>query len=354
MRDNNSQFSNLRSDQVRQTIDVEQVFDAYRASRAEHDGRFAGTMSWKRVAGREYLYRKRHGTWKSLGPRGEVTERAHAAFHEGRTRNKERLAELSKRLNQMAPVNRALQLGRVPLVAARAIRALAGAGLMGTALMVVGTNALFGYERLTGVQIRSAHLATGDIDLLRDSRVRLRLLGEDLAGRGVLGILQSVDQSFALTGRGSFRAVNRDGYMVDLIQPAAGNPMSPATIEHGSSEDLNAVEIEGLVWLVNSPKIRAVVIDDRGFPLELVAPDPRAFALHKSWLATRPDRDPPKRLRDEAQAKLVAELVMTRMPHLRFDDPALGAIPKALRSRTAAILPPRPEADQGEALTPDW
>ncbi|MCW6507677.1 nucleotidyltransferase domain-containing protein [Hyphomicrobiales bacterium BP6-180914] len=222
---------------------------------------------------------------------------------------------------------------------------------------MVGTHELYAYERMAAVQISSGHLATGDVDLLYDARARLKLLGSDVATVGLAGLLRHVDHSFVTTGAGSFRAVNRDGFMVDLIQPLPPDRMAQAPRSRigTAPDDLVAVEIQGPAWLVNSPKIETIVIDARGYPLRLVTPDPRAFALHKAWLADRSDRDPLKRRRDFAQARVVAELVATRLPHLRFDDPALGALPKALRARAAELGPaPRGIGSGEEERTPDW
>jgi hypothetical protein len=83
-------------------------------------------------------------------------------------------------------------------------------------------------------------------------------------------------------------------------------------------------------------------------------PDPRAFALHKAWLAGRGDRDPAKRGRDAAQARLVADLVATRLPLLRFDDPALGALPQALRALAGDLAAHPASAEDEGRLTPGW
>lgn len=347
----------LQGEQARQFIDVEQVFEAYVGARAELKRRYAGAMSWKSIGERDYLYRKSDRTWTALGPRTPERERTYASFHEGRARAKDRVSGLAARLDEMAPVNRALKIGRMPLIAARVLRALGQAKLIGTAIDVVGTHALYAYERLAGVFIAGGHLATGDVDLLYDTRARLRLLGTDVAVSGLAGLLQKVDRSFAVTDAGSFRAVNRDGFMVDLIQPPPKNRMTSHTRNRiGTAEtDLKAVEIEGLAWLVNSPKVETVVIDVRGYPLSLVTPDPRSFALHKLWLADRPDRDSLKRRRDSAQGRLVAQLLTTRLPHLRFDDPALGALPKALRDRAVGLTTePGQHERLEEAREPGW
>jgi hypothetical protein len=347
-------FSDLNEDQARQTIDVEQVFAGYDDARDALERRFSGAMSWKTVAGRDYLYRKRGEIWKSLGPRTPETEAVARQFHEGRADLERRVAALAARLDAMAPVNRALKLGRLPVIAGRILRALRGAKLIGSGVEVVGTNALYAYERLAAVQIAGAHLATADVDLLFDARRSLRLLTQEVSATGLVGLLRKVDRSFEVMGKGGFRAVNRDGYMVDLIMPAAKDRMTrPPRSRIGSDgTDLEAVEIEGLAWLVNSPKVHATVLDARGYPLTMVAPDPRAFALHKLWLAARADRDPLKQWRDRAQADLVAALVAGRLPHLRFDDPALGALPRALRAQAGSLVPP--PAEPAARLEPDW
>jgi hypothetical protein len=346
-----SRFGRLKSEQIRQTIDTEQVFSEWRLTTAALDHRFKGAMSWKTVAGRDYLYRKTGQAWKALGARSPQTETVHTQFHEGREETKRRLASLSQRLDELASINRAMQIGRMPILTARLLRALDKAALIGTALDVVGTNALFVYERLGGVRFESGLLATEDIDLLFDSRTSLKLVAADGRPGGLLKILQATDRSFQPVGKSSFRATNKDGFLVDLIMPLVGDPMRPAarnTIGE-ESDDLAAVEIEGLEWLTNSPKVEAVIIDERGYPVRCVSPDPRSFALHKHWLSKRPDRDALKRVRDREQAVSVGELIATSLPHLRFDDPVLGAIPKALRDHAPILAD-----DQQDRLEPNW
>ena len=350
-------FTDLNGDQARQTIDTEQVFAAYAAARTELDHRYAGSMAWKTVGSHTYLYRKRQGVWKSLGARSSATEEIHSGFHQGRERVQDRITNLAARLDEMAPVNRALRIGRMPIIAARVLRRLTEARLYGPVVGVVGTNALYAYERLGGVQIAGPQLATGDIDLLYDARKSLRLVAPEAAAGGLLAELQKVDRSFTAVGNPGFRAVNRDGYLVDLIMPAGTDPRRrpPRNRIGSAADDLQAVEIEGLGWLVNSPKTAVTAIDARGYPVQMWVIDPRAFALHKAWLSTRGDRDPLKRSRDAAQADRVASLVRTRLPRLRFDDPALNVLPRALRDLADTIG--RPQASETTAVKrsePDW
>lgn len=346
----------LDGEQARQLIDAEQVFGAYRSASGTLRDRFGGSMAWKRVEGREYLYRSRNGVWRSLGPRSPETEAIRERFTVGRADARDRTRGLAQRLNRMAPVNRAHRLGRVPVIAARILRALTEARLVQPVIVTVGTNALFAYERLAGVQIAQSELETADFDLLYDARASLKLVAPGVSGSGVAGLLRRVDRSFEIVGKGGFRAANRDGYIVDLITPLPSDPLRSAGPHRigSDAEDLTAVEIAGLSWLVNSPKVTATVIDLRGFPTGMTVPDPRAFALHKAWLAERPDRDPIKRRRDRAQAELVANLVARHLPHLGFDDPALRALPAALRDRAPTLIAAAPDRDERAPLEPDW
>jgi len=333
-------FTPLDGEQSRQLINTEQAYAALRAAEAERDQRFRGSMAWKTVSGRDYLYRKAAAEWKSVGPRAPDTELAFERFRAGRSAIRERIASLDETIRRMAPVNRAMRLGRVPSVAARLLRKLERQGLLGRAISVVGTHALYAYERMGGGHFHLGQLATLDIDLLYDARDRLRLLGPDTREEGLQGILRSVDASFAPLAPGAFRAVNRSGFMVDLIRPLPANQaFGDGTSRVGDdAADLTAAEIEGLAWLQNCPQIQQIVVDERGYPLRLDVPDPRAFALHKLWVSERPDRDRVKARRDAGQAMAVAALVIGHLPHLGFDDDALLAMPAALRARAPELL----------------
>jgi hypothetical protein len=352
-----SKFNELSSEQIRQHIDTAQAYEVYRSSLKEYEQRFSGSMSWKKSTNdMEYLYKKTNGIWKSLGPRSPETETIYSQFHAGRDNSKERVARLAQRLDELTPVNRAMALGRVPILTARILRALDKLGLIGTAIDVVGTNALFVYERMAAVHITSGLLSTQDVDLLMDSRFNLRLITKDFSHKGLIGLLQKIDHSFVPLARNGYRAANRDGFLVDLIKPVPKDVMSSKEKTRFSvdADDLQAIEIEGLSWLVNSPKAQAIVIDERGYPLAYSCPDPRAFALHKLWLSRRADRDAAKRIRDEQQARIVAELIAKQLPHLSFESSDLQALPLALRQLATQLDPVTGNNNDELRLTPNW
>jgi len=324
-------FNEMSAEQRRQLVDLRQVFETYESARATQQHSYSGSMRWVTRKGHDYLHWKRGKSERSLGRRSPETEAKHAAFVTGRAEVAERITGLSKRLDEMAPVNRALMLGRVPTIAARIIRRLGDESLLGSHLLIVGTNALFAYESRAGVLLAGELLATGDADLLWDARQGIALVSSGVRREGIIGLLQKVDRSFQLRSTADFRAINGDGYFVDLIRPEDASVMRPGTrATVGEREDdLHASPIFGLHWLLNAPRFDAIAIGADGYPVPLVCPDPRAFALHKLWLSELPRRDPVKKPRDKAQALTVAQLCQ-RYFTLDFDSDDLQALPKRL------------------------
>lgn len=322
-------YTPLSAEQVRQFTDAVQVFDTYREAAQDLRHRFAGSMSWKSRNNKNYLYRIIKGREQSLGPETTETREIYKSFRAGRAAAIKRFKTLQERLDEMAPVNQAMRIGRVPLDCAKVLRMLDAEGYMGGEGVVVGTNALYNYEAIAGVQFSSGVVATGDVDLLLDSRQKLRLAAGKLSRKGLLGLLQRVDKSYkAVRGR-RYRAANDRGFLVDLIAPQGRNPLTRSgRLYLGSSvDDLEAAEIEGLIWLLNVPKCESVCIGEDGYPLRLCCPDPRAFAAHKLWVAQRLDREPLKKDRDRQQAKLLMQLLRERLVNYPLDAEALSAFP---------------------------
>lgn len=336
-------FAELNSDQRRETVNTNQRYLAWREAFARQQA-CKGSMVWSTTRGRDYLMRvayDRRGRrrQKSLGARSDDTERIKAEFENARSEAERRLETLRPALARQAAVNRALGLGRVPLLGARIIRALDAAGLLGAGLRVVGTIAIHAYEATAGVHVDPGLTATDDVDLLLDSRARLSFVAsEDVEEASLLRLLRKVDRSFVRSSE-AFRAVNDEGYLVDLIKPLRNPPwtVEPAGVGN-DPDDLSAVEIAGLSWLESAPAFEATAIDQRGGPLRIVTCDPRVFAAHKYWLGRRDDREPVKRGRDLAQAEAVAALVGSFMPHLPFIWDELRMLPRELVDEVAPLF----------------
>ena len=329
------ELAEFSPDQRRRLVDATQVFEAWReADRAFMHG-YRGAMRWKTVNGTQYLYRTFGKIGNSLGPRSSELENVKADYTEQRTRLRRRVTGLETRVKEMARLNRAFNLGRVPAIAARILRKLDQEGLLGKHLFVVGTNSLYAYEAAAGVVFETGLTATEDVDLLWDVRRHLSLALVDTRKEGVLGLLRQVDRSFKARANG-YRATNDEGYYVDLIRPLSKTELTKALPKLGEAdEDLEAAGILGLEWLVHAPKFERIAIGTDGLPLWMSCIDPRAFALHKLWLSKQSDREPIKRRRDLEQAKAVAHVAKDfldlRIRHERIVRVAFGA---RERSRT--------------------
>ena len=160
-------------------------------------------------------------------------------------------------------------------------------------------------------------------------------------------MLRRIDPSFEPRREGDFRAVNRDGFMVDLITPAPRDIMRvrPPKRLGNAPADMTAMEVEKLQWLVEAPRFEAMAIAENGLPVHMVVADPRFFAAHKLWLAERPDRERVKRDRDRQQALAVAALLAGPLATADHGDAALTQLPMPLRDglRQALAAAPAPE-----------
>lgn len=336
-----TEFIELNNDQRRETVNTRQRFQAWRSA-VDRERSYRGSMVWSETAGVRYLLRsyydeKGSRRQKSLGREAPETVEMKHRFDADRENAIASRKNADAVLDRQAAINRVLGLGRVPLLTARILRRLDERGLMGRGLRVVGTNALYAYEAACGVMLDASLTTTEDVDLLFDARTRLHLIAdEDVQSEGLLQVLRSVDHSFRRT-RKTFRAQNHDGYLVDLIKPLTNPPWRDGK-SIGGSDDLAANEIEGLLWLENAPAFEQVAIDERGRPLRIVAPDPRAFAIHKHWISTQPARDPVKKARDRQQAKVVADLVRDFLTHLPFDVDELRFMPRDVIGKALEAL----------------
>lgn len=288
-----------------------------------------------------------------MGPRSPETEAAIAAFNEGKQRIERRLARLGDQLNTQAAILRGLRHTRLPETAARVLREMRIHGRNHGA-RVVGTYALYAHEALAGVLFEEGMTATGDIDILLDDRNRMRLIADTKEALGITRLIQEkVDKTFRPHGPNGYRLTNDSGYMVEFIRPLP-RPLSRQILRAAplDPDDVTAVPLDGLQWLMNPPEVDTIVIDARGFLAPLSCPDPRHFAAHKLWVAALPDRDAGKALRDRTQASAVIDLIVQKLPQFPLDDAFMATLPSAIGGLLADALKSRPSA--GPKGAPDW
>jgi hypothetical protein len=220
----------------------------------------------------------------------------------------------------MAPVNRALQLGRMPNLMADIIRKLDEFGFLGTKATVIGTNALYAYEAMAGIHIRPY-----DADFLWDERQNLKLAIKSIRPPSIIAILQKVDKSFHVSDYG-FAARNQSGFIVELIAPKEDGPPEHTGL---SDDDMAVTPYSNMDGLLSLQRFEAIPIDRSGFPFRMVVPDITAFTLQKFWTSKQVSRPPEKRRRDAAQAKMLKNLTESLLG-LSLDAPEMKNAPKYL------------------------
>ncbi|WP_051690571.1 MULTISPECIES: GSU2403 family nucleotidyltransferase fold protein [Acidithiobacillus] len=326
-------YIRIDNEQRRAAIDHGQLFAAYLDALRDRR-QYRGGMSWQKVGDKEYLVRSEgNSIKKSLGPRSPETEQVLSDFAQKKHAIEERLSGLKDRLNRQSAICRAMNLGRVSRLTGDILRALANAGLGHKTTMIIGTNALYAYESMAGVHFDSDLLATNDLDVLWDARSKLKLAAQ-VPGEGLIAILKKVDKSFEVMRSAKFRAVNKNGFMVDLLREHVDMRTSPEP-SFAMQDDFVAVEIN-MKWLLSSPKVSATAIDEAGYPVPMTVPDPRSFAMHKLWVSRQVDRDPVKKPRDEAQAMALINLIENELPQYAFSEQAVRMFPKSVIRRSDA------------------
>ena len=184
------------------------------------------------------------------------------------------------------------------------LRALDVEGLLRNDLLVVGTNAFAAYEVLCGVKFPVGNEPTQDFDLAwcRGSGVSLAKLVPDpnVAHRKpLMGVLQSIDSTYSLNPKKPYQAVNSSGYEVELL---AAPSRAPLPQKEMFQPMVSLVEQE---WLLCGRAAFVVVATQRYRACPLYVPDPRWMALHKLWLAKKPERNAQKRPKDLRQGEVL-------------------------------------------------
>jgi hypothetical protein len=141
-------FAELSNEQRRQLIDAQQAFGVWRPAVIELER--LGTLRAQTSKGKRYMYEVHGSVRKSLGRETPQLVKKKAELDARRADLMSRVKSLARRLDDMAPVNRALGLGRMRTIAARIVRALDREQLLGSHVIIAGTNALHAYEAATG------------------------------------------------------------------------------------------------------------------------------------------------------------------------------------------------------------
>ena len=204
---------------------------------------------------------------------------------------------------------------RLPVLGAqqaKLLRELDIAELLGTELMLVGTNAFGAYELACGVRFPVGNEATEDFDLAwcKGSKISL-VVAPDSTGQAQIGprptlisVLRSVDHSYRINRKKKYQAINDDGYEVELLAaPSVQRSIAPDEVFEPIP---SMIEQE---WLLRGQPLRHVLAATDGRASPVFVPDPRWMALHKLWLADKPSRDTSKKGKDRRQGEVLLDAV---------------------------------------------
>lgn len=262
----------------------------------------------KAINGQHYLYRitDRSGNGKSLGPWDEEREAEFISYHAGKAALKERLATSRTKLAESAALYRALRLPLLSSDAGPILRECDRRSLLGSHLLVVGTNAISAYMVEAAGQVLVPD-ETEDFDMawVADSSIEK----DDSAAATVWDMLKAVDSTFTVNSERDFHARNAKAYEVELlVAPSRSHSLARA-------DKPRPVAIPEQEWLLLGRPVDQVVGCRDGSPARIVAPDPRWFALHKLWMSQKPTRNQLKRPKDHMQGMALLDLVAAAMPH---------------------------------------
>jgi hypothetical protein len=179
--------------------------------------------------------------------------------------------------------------------------------MLGTKLVVVGTNAMPAFSIEAGGKIKDAPDETDDFDMSWSSR------SKDDYQSSVMAMLKAVDSTYTVNTERNFQARNAKAFEFELL---AAPSTLPTMIDNDKPSPIPLEEQE---WLLLGKQISHVVVARDGSPARIAAPDPRYFALQKLWMAAQDKRDPLKRRKDYQQGMAVLSAVKTTMPHLPLD-----------------------------------
>lgn len=303
-------FIQFSKDSQRVLANLEQSYAAWLDAKRDYEAT-PTSMFWANKDGVEYLAVKAtsgdNGT--TIGRRSPLTEAQFQEYTELKSRLKARISAVDEQLRERAGLYRRLRLPSIPDRQAEIIRRLDIEGMIGTDLMIVGTNAFVAYEAVCGVRFPTGNEETEDFDMAWCRNTNASTLSLNSWGtytertKSLFAILRSLDSSYEINKKKPYQAVNNDGYEVELLAAPSTHPLPRSEVFEPMQ---TLIEQE---WLLEGQPLATVVATIRGRACPLYVPDPRWMALHKMWLADKPQRNASKKDKDARQGEVLLDAV---------------------------------------------
>jgi hypothetical protein len=314
-----AQIAPFSDEETRLLVNLEQQYEVW-IEAEQVLSKLPYNLKWKTVAGRDYLYEiiDRTGNGKSLGPRSLENEAAFENYHGAKNTATARRDQSRASLDETCRLYRALRLPMLPSEAAQILREADRRSLLGTHLLVIGTNAVPAYFVEAGGRIMNVSAETQDFDLAWSAE------HADDEDNPVWAMLKSVDSTYTVNTERTFQARNAKAYEVELL-------VAPSRVKTmGRNVRPAPVPLHEQEWLLNGRFVSRVVVARDATPARLVVPDPRWFALQKLWMSEQPKRNPLKRDKDAKQGIALLDAIREGMPQFRMDDAFEAEIPAEL------------------------
>ncbi len=287
-------------------------------------------VRWKPLSGTEYLYEVSSGDWRtSLGARNASTEQIFANRKQSRGQCQARIDAANLRIPVLASLYRGLRLPRVDEMVGKVCREADRRGMLGTQLLMVGTNSMPAYEIEAQALMPAGLNESQDCDFTWCAGAQFAALPlEGVGPRPFFAMLRAVDSTFTPNMERPFQARNASAYEVEIL-------MAPSIARHyPQGEPLRPIPLPEQEWLLLGRPVRHVVLDRKNEPVPLHVPDPRWMALHKLWLADKPERrerSSRKVAKDREQGLSLAHAVTLHMPGFPVDDEFRASVPAELQ-----------------------
>jgi len=306
------------AEQERALINMRQRYDAWIDAERELAA-MPYDLKRKKIGDYEYLYEivDRNGNGKSLGRWDEAKQDQFDTYRAAKAAAKARRDGVRDALGESSRIARALRLPMISADAGPILREADRRSLLGSHLLVIGTNAMVAYALEAAGTFRNVPDETEDFDLAWAAEE-----AEDTAR--LWDMLKAVDPTFTVNSEREFQARNAKAYEVELlIAPSRLGTLAP-------KDKPRPVPLPEPEWLLPGRHVDQVIPCRDGTPARIVAPDPRWFALHKLWLGAQDKRNPLKRRKDVVQGMALLDAVAEAMPHYPLDDEFIATLPEDL------------------------
>lgn len=324
-----NEFSPFSAEAQRVRANLEQSYTAWVDAKREIEA-LPASMFWKTVGDVQYLAVKENSSAnaKTHGRRDAAGEQRLATYQQEKDRLNQRIRALDTQVSERAGLYRRLRMPSILDRQAEILRRLDVEELLGTDLMVVGTNAFIAYELACGARFPTGNEETEDFDMAwcRGSGASLASTRQGDQRTTLFDCLRRLDATYTINPKKPYQAVNQDGYEVELLAAPSTHPL-PSEVAFEPMPSL--VEQE---WLLQGRPLSVVVATIKGRACPLYVPDPRWMALHKMWLAEKPERNFAKKGKDLRQGNVLLDAVRYFLSDVyRLDVDFLLELPEELR-----------------------